>query len=65
MGIPTLSRSEAYRAQCLDCDWTNSTGSSRTIRKEANRHAARKRHMVSVDYHKELIVCGHKLGARP
>lgn len=65
MAIPTETRGEAYAAVCRDCDWTDSGDTSRQIRNQANRHAARKRHRVAVDYHTVLIVRGDKLGPRP
>lgn len=50
----TSSRSEALDAYCADCDWESNADTSRKIRKQANRHAARRSHLVRIRY--ETIV---------
>ena len=47
---------EADEASCRDCCWHSHGGTSRVIRKEANRHAARNKHRVEVFYQTTVTV---------
>lgn len=48
--------SEAVDAWCSDCCWTTPRSTSRTIRKSANRHAAKQGHRVNIEYETTVTV---------